>query len=353
MESNRHDRDRLDAPAAARIAVDGAGGDRGPSAVLDALELLDEPTEIRLVVAGEQVAAARQRRFPASVAIVEAGSVVPMDADPVDAAADRSTTLYRACSLVGTEAEAVVTSGNTGAAVLAATMAMGRVRGVAHPALAVTINQPDGGRTLLLDAGATTTCPPAWLCQFGHLGRTYASALLERDDITVALLSNGHEDGKGDKVRNEAHERLADVNGYIGRIEGHDLLKTDVDVIVTDGFTGNVALKTFEGTTEVVARLVIAEACRLTGTDLVAPLVGHVEDHLWGDSAGVILGLRGLCLITHGAAVPADIARSIQQAARLLRGGWPTRLNELADGMRTAEAAQASMVDLSETGAEM
>ena len=143
----------------------------------------------------------------------------------------------------------MVGAGNTGATMAAALLRMGRIRGVHRPAIAVPMPVPGSDRCeLLLDAGATVDPEPEWLVQWARLGREYAAVRLGIDEPTIALLSNGEEPGKGDDAAQAAPVALlADVKGFVGNVEGRDLMRGAADVIVTDGFTGNVALKTLEG----------------------------------------------------------------------------------------------------------
>src|SRR3954451_12344188 len=145
-------------------------------------------------------------------------------------------------------AHALVGAGNTGATMAAALLGMGRVRGVHRPAIAVPLPVFGSERAqLLVDGGATVDPQPIWLVEWAELARAFARVRLGVDEPTVALLSNGEEAGKGDELRKRASALFADVKGFVGNVEGRDLMARSADVIVTDGFTGNVALKTLEG----------------------------------------------------------------------------------------------------------
>ena len=145
------------------------------------------------------------------------------------------------------KADAMVSAGNTGAAMAAALLRMGRIKGVARPAIAVPIPVPGRAPQILVDGGATVDCTAEWLRQFAVMGREYARIHLGIDEPRIGLLSNGEEAGKGDDLRKAVYPMLASMPGFIGNVEGRDFMHDTVDVIVTDGFTGNVALKTVEG----------------------------------------------------------------------------------------------------------
>ena len=218
----------------------------------------------------------------------------------------------------------MVSAGNTGAAMAAALLRLGRLPGVARPAIAVPIPVPGAQHPqLLVDAGATVDCRPEWLLQFALLGAEYARVRFGIDEPRVGLLSNGEEPGKGDTLRKEAGVLLTDVKGFRGNVEGRDLAHDAVDVVVTDGFTGNVALKTLEGALRMFATLVFdvldstpeaKEASRV-----VLPLLLDAASDLDPDATGgaMLLGVRGVCVISHG----SSSARAIVNAIRVARDG--------------------------------
>jgi len=189
------------------------------------------------------------RALPAAVEFLHAGEVVAMDDDPAKSVRrKKDSSLVRCAEAVRDgRADAMVSAGNTGATMAAALLRMGRIRGIARPAIAAPIPVPGAHPQILVDGGSVVDCTPEWLVQFARMGREYARARLGVDAPTVGLLSNGEEASKGDDLRKRAHALLADVPGFVGNVEGRDFMHPGVDVIVTDGFTGNVALKTMEG----------------------------------------------------------------------------------------------------------
>jgi glycerol-3-phosphate acyltransferase PlsX len=230
----------------------------------------------------------------------------------------------------------MVGAGNTGATMAAALLRMGRIPGVQRPAIAVPVPVPGSERTsILLDAGATVDPEPEWLAQWARLGREYAKVRLGIDEPTVALLSNGEEAGKGDELRKRAFTLLSELKGFTGNVEGRDLLRAPADVIVTDGFTGNIALKTAEGSLLGIAGLVfsvidepewasVADALKLRLLTAAAPLM---PDNTGG---AVLLGVKGICVISHGSSSAGAIVNAIRVAHDAVVAGVVPRLTAAA-----------------------
>ncbi len=182
------------------------------------------------------------------VEVVPASEVVGMNDPPAAVRTRKDSSIVVSAELVRDgKADAMTSAGNTGAAMAAALLRMGRIKGAARPAIAVPIPVPGRAPQILVDGGATVDCTAEWLRQFAVMGREYARIHLGIDEPRVGLLSNGEEPGKGDDLRKAVYPMLASMPGFIGNVEGRDFMHDTVDVIVTDGFTGNVALKTVEG----------------------------------------------------------------------------------------------------------
>ena len=281
---------------------------------------------------------------PDGVELEVAEEWIGNDAEPV--AAVRSTpeaSVVRAAAAVADgKASAVVSAGSTGATMTAALFALKRVKGVHRPALAAQVPLPGaGGTTLFLDVGANTEVRPQHLIQFAYLGSAFSEAALGVERPRVALLSVGEEQKKGRPDVVQAHDALAasDSIHFIGNVEGRDLLTGEADVIVTDGFTGNVALKTLEGTARAVAGAV-RDAARsgplsAAGGLLLRPALGGMRRDMDPNSVGgaVLLGLRGVAVVAHGSSSAEGIANAVRLADRAVR----ERATE-----RTAEALAAS-----------
>jgi phosphate acyltransferase len=335
------------------VALDGFGAEQGFEALAEGARLA-AADGIRLRVFGP----------PAELGLagVDGIEVVPTaewisnEEEPVAAArAKKEASVVRAAREVAEgRAEAMVSHGSTGATMAAATFGLRRLQGVQRPALAVQLPVP-GKPVLFLDVGANVEVRAQHLVQFAFLGAAFSEAVLGVERPRVGLLSVGEEAGKGREEVVAAHALLADAEGieFAGNIEGRDLSAAAVDVAVTDGFTGNVALKLMEGTARTVAAAV-AEAARSNplsalGGLLMRPALGALRRELRPDSTGgaILLGLRGVAVVGHGSAGAEGIANAVRLAARcveteavgrtaaLLREGAATRgalAGEQADG---------------------
>ena len=263
------------------------------------------------------------------------------EAEPV--AAVRSTpeaSVVRAAAAVAEgRCSSLVSAGSTGATMTAALFALKRAQGVHRPALAVQIPVPatDGPPLVFLDCGANTDVRPQHLIQFAFLGSAFSAAVLGADSPRVALLSVGEEQKKGRPDVVEAHEALTDAEGirFIGNVEGRDLLSGEADVIVTDGFTGNVTLKTLEGTARAVADAVRAAArsgpLAAAGGLLLRPALGGLRQTMDPNEVGgaILLGLRGVAVVAHGSSTPDGIANAVRLAHRAVSERAVERTDEL------------------------
>jgi phosphate acyltransferase len=300
-----------------RIAVDALGGDRGPEEVVaGALDALSDTVQPVLVgPAGLDTQ---------GLELIEAPDVIAMDEKPTEAVrAKPQSSLVVACRAVRDDrAQAVVSAGNTGAMLAACLLEIRRLPGVRRPAIAVTIPSREGV-SVLLDSGANADARPEDLLQFAHMGAVFAEEILEVRNPEIRLLSIGEEAEKGNQLTLEAHDLLAasDLN-FGGNTEGRDLLRGGADVVVTDGFTGNVALKLLEGT---IRNLLDAFREEITATTrgklgglLIRPAARRLRDRLDPDTYGgaYLLGLRGLAVIAHGNSSRRAIANAIRLAAR-------------------------------------
>jgi glycerol-3-phosphate acyltransferase PlsX len=231
---------------------------------------------------------------------------------------------------------AMVSAGNTGAAMASAVLRMGRLKGVARPAIATPIPNLVSQPTVLLDAGANTECNPAMLVQFAQMGAVYSSARYGVEDPSVALLSIGEESSKGSPLVKEAHGALLAAPGlrFVGNVEGRDLLRGAADVVVTDGFTGNVTLKTLEGAVkffmeEVLGTISTDDATKRAG-DVLLPYLAPLAETFDPDNVGgaMLLGVDGVCVISHGSSSARAIVSAVRVAHDLATGGLVARLTQ-------------------------
>jgi len=265
--------------------------------------------------------------------IIEASQVIGMRDEPgVSVRRMKDSSLVRAAEAVRSgRASAMVSAGNTGATMASALLRMGRIKGISRPAIATPIPVPGAASTTLLDSGANSECRPEWLVEFARMGAVYARDRFAIARPRIGLLSIGEEAGKGSPFVKECFEVLSDPAWaaacdaeWIGNVEGRDVMTDDVDVVVTDGFTGNVTLKTLEGAmTALMARLLVAidsdETSRAAGKAM-APALDQMVSELHPDSVGgaLLLGVRGVCVISHGSSSSAAIANAIGVAAEMV-----------------------------------
>jgi glycerol-3-phosphate acyltransferase PlsX len=272
--------------------------------------------------------------------VIEASEVIAMDAEPgASVRRMKDSSLVRAAEAVRDgRASAMVSAGNTGATMASALLRMGRISGVARPAIATLIPTPGSTPTVLLDSGANAECSPEWLVQFGQMGAVFARDRLGIERPRVALLSIGEEPGKGSPLVKEAYAALsgAELVGaeFIGNVEGRDLLTDAVDVIVTDGFTGNVALKTAEGALKaLMTALLTAMAGRpeaLAAAEVLTPELDDVYREFHPDTYGgaMLLGVRGVCIISHGSTGATAMSNAIVTGAEMVQADIVGHLTE-------------------------
>jgi phosphate acyltransferase len=300
-----------------RVAVDAMGGDRGPEEIvagaLDAAS--DAVTPLLVGPSGLDTH---------GLELIEAPDVIAMDEKPTEAVrAKPDSSLVAASRAVGEgKAEAVVSAGNTGAMLAACLLELRRIPGVRRPAIAVTI-PARRGPSVLLDSGANADARPEDLVQFAHMGVVFAQEILGVRNPEVRLLSIGEEPEKGNQLTLEAHELLAASDlSFAGNTEGRDLLVRAAQVVVTDGFTGNITLKLLEGTItsllDAFREEITATARGKLGGLLIRPSARRLRRRLDPDTYGgaYLLGLRGLAVIAHGNSSRRAIANAIRLAAR-------------------------------------
>jgi phosphate acyltransferase len=298
------------------VAIDAVGGDKAPGEIVaGARQALDDlGVPVLLVGPPDRIG------DPMGLEVLACTEVIEMHDDPgASVRRKKDSSLVRAAEAVRDgKASAMVSAGNTGATMASALLRMGRIKGVHRPAIATPIPVPGSTPTILLDAGANAEVQPDWLVQFAQMGATFFTARYGGAEPRVGLLSIGEEDTKGRAQEKEANALLRatpNVN-FIGNVEGRDLITTEVDVVVTDGFTGNVALKTLEGGMRYIQGELLS---RLTATPelealfakiwpVLEPLVIELDPETYGGA--MLLGVDGVCIISHG----SSSARAIKNA---------------------------------------
>ena len=307
----------------ARIALDAMGGDFAPQqTVLGAIDAAQAGIDV-VLVGDEGALKPLLESAGESLPVVHASETIGMHEDPAAALREKKDSSIRvAASLVADgEAQGMVSAGSTGAAMAAAAIVIGRIKGVSRPAIATIF--PLGTPTVVLDAGANVDVKAEHLVQFAVMGSVVARVYLKVDHPRVGLLNIGEEEGKGRDLEREAHALLSERPWFIGNVEGRDVGRDKADVFVTDGFTGNVLLKTAEGTARAVGRLMIEalaedgdeETQKATGVIMpkVMALRQKVDPEAYGGAH--LVGAKGTVVIAHGSSSRVAVANAIALAA--------------------------------------
>jgi phosphate acyltransferase len=322
------------------VALDGRGAERGPEAIVAGARAA-AADGIRLRVFGDPAALTAVEEIEGAELVPAAAEISNAD-EPVATVRSRpqASVVLAAKDVAEGRSQAMASAGSTGATMTAALFALRRLHGVRRPALAVQL--PASGRppTLLLDVGANSDARANDLVQFAYLGAAFSEAVLGVAQPRVTLLSVGEEANKGSAEVVDAHARLAEAEGldFRGNLEGGALFAEVADVIVTDGFTGNVVLKTIEGTARTVAEGVRAAARSgargAAGGLLLRPSLGALRRQLDPDTTGgaILLGLRGVAVVGHGSSGAEGIANAVRLAARTVQERAVERTSKLLEG---------------------
>jgi glycerol-3-phosphate acyltransferase PlsX len=321
------------------IAVDLMGGDHAPAAIAEGLERVSKESHIPILAVGTSEAVSMVDGLD-NVTVLEAAEVVEMDEDAAYAVRRKKDSSIVRCAEAVRDgrASALFSAGNTGAAMASSLFKMGRISKVSRPAIATTIPRPGHfAPTILLDSGANADCTPEWLVQFAVMGSIYSGLRFQIENPRVAVLSIGEEAGKGNALVKETYELLSKEGriNFIGNCEGRDIMAGDVDVVVTDGFTGNVVLKTLEGGMRAFAKAALGALSPTDDADdlltkampRLTPLITELSADTYGGAA--LLGVDGLCLIGHGSSGAEAIYNAIVEADKIAQLG-------LIEAIRTA-----------------
>ncbi len=322
---------------AVTLAVDAVGGDDSPATVLEGVTaaLAADPSLRVLLVGPDDIVtpyAATQDRVEAIVA----SEIIGMDEHATAAVrAKKDSSIVVGARLVREgRAQGFFSAGNTGAMMAACTLVMGRIEGVSRPAIA-TVLPTAGSPVVLLDAGANADCKPEHLVQFAHMGAAYARTVLGVQIPRVGLLNIGEEPTKGSMLAQEAHALMLEgVPGFVGNVEGRDIPAGVVDVVVTDGFTGNVALKLMEGMSHVLLsqfkEALLSSPVNKMAAAVLKPALAKLRDRLDPESHGAapLLGVDGLALIGHGTSGSRAVASALRVGATAVRGELVSRIAE-------------------------
>jgi len=309
-----------------RIAIDAMGGDFGPEPIIEGVvDALKKKKFLPILVGDKtEILSFLPKFYHNKVEIVEASDVIEMSDSATDAHKRKDSSIYVAAELVrDKKADALVSAGHSGATMAVSLLRIGRIKGIARPALATLMPSTTNSKTLVLDVGAVTDCKPQNLFEFGILGEVYAKHVLGIEQPRVGLLSNGSEENKGNELTKATFPLLKALDGFIGNIEGKDIFNGRVDVVVCDGYTGNILLKTSEGVVSAVFDLMKQHIRKSLPAKIGALMMRkkvfkkmkkQVDKDEYGGAP--LLGINGCSIISHGASNAKAIKNAIFQAIR-------------------------------------
>ncbi|MBZ7927867.1 phosphate acyltransferase PlsX [Campylobacter sp. LH-2024] len=320
------------------IAVDAMGGDFGEKPIIEGVieALKEKPFNAILVGNPKILKPLIPKDFEQYIQYEEACEVFSMEENATDALKRKDTTIYKAIELVKDgKAKAIVSAGHSGASMSLATLRLGRLKGVLRPAIA-TLMPNVVNKTLFLDVGANTDCKAEHLFQFAIMGDIYARELMKISKPRLALLSNGEEECKGNELTKEAHQMMKQIPNFIGNAEGRDIFNGEIDILICDGFSGNVILKACEGVATAIFQILKKEVRQSIfaklGALMMKPCFKKLKKHMdWQEYGGApLLGVNGCVIISHGKSDARAIKNAIFQAINFGKSNINTLIeNEL------------------------
>ncbi len=313
-----------------KIAIDAMGGDFGPEPIVKGtIEALKEKKfEAILVGNKDEILSLLPKGYKDKISIVESSDVIDMSDAATDALKRKESSIFKAVDLVKSkEADGVVSAGHSGATMTLATLRLGRLKGVSRPALVTLMPAQSDKRTVLLDVGANVDCKAEHLKEFAVMGHYYAQDMLGIKEPSIGLLANGEEKSKGNEVTKEAFKLLQDYEGFKGNVEGGDIFNGSTNVIVCDGFIGNLVLKTSEGVASTIS-FFIKDYIRkspiaITGALLMKRVFKLLKKEIdYAEIGGApLIGIKGCAIVSHGKSNPKAIKNAIFQAIRYVDTG--------------------------------
>lgn len=309
-----------------KIAIDAMGGDLGAAPIIEGTINALEEYDFHAMLVGKTdiIKPLIPERLQSKVTYVEAADVFDMHESATDVLKRKDSTIYKAVDLVREgAADAVVSAGHSGATMSLATLRIGRIKGVARPAIATLMPTTHTGvYSLVLDVGANVDCKPENLFQFAVMGEAYAKNVMGVKKPKIGLLSNGEESGKGNEVTKEAYSMMAKMGSFIGNVEGNNIFDASVNVIVCDGFVGNILLKTSEGVAESITHIIKINIKRspvaIAGAALMRKVFKILKQQVdYAEYGGApLLGVKGCTIISHGKSNAKAIKNAIAQALK-------------------------------------
>ncbi|QCD44250.1 phosphate acyltransferase PlsX [Campylobacter mucosalis] len=306
-----------------RVAIDAMGGDFGPEPLVAGIVAALESKKFSALLVGNSkiIKPLIPTNLLKYIEFIEASEAISMEDGATEALKRKESTIFKAVDLVKNGlADAVVSAGHSGATMSLATLRLGRLKGVSRPAIATLMPNSKSSSTLVLDVGANVDCKSEHLFQFAVMGEAYAKEILKRNTPKIGLLSNGEEKSKGNEVSKEAYELISKLDNFTGNAEGGQVFDGSVDVVVCDGFIGNILLKTSEGVAEAITKIIKQEVKRspmaIAGSVLMKKVFSRLKKQISYDEYGgaPLLGVNGCVIISHGKSNAKAMKNAIFQA---------------------------------------
>ncbi len=332
-----------------KIVLDGQGGDYPEQAVLGAIQAVEKHKDLEIVICGKEseITQVLANNYKGNkITICDCSEVITNDDVPTIAVREKKdSSMVKALRMAKEDSsiDGVVSSGNTGALLTASLFIAKRIKGISRPCLAPSLpTAVDGKCFVLVDCGANADCKPINLQHFAIMGSCYVESLFGVQNPTVAILSNGQEKGKGNELVKETYPILEGTKSinFVGNVEARDILSGDYDVVVCDGFSGNVALKTIEGTALCVMKMIKdsiknGSLLQKIGGLLIKPAVRKLKSTMDVNeqAGGTVLGVDGIIVKAHGSSKQASICRCIEQAMLLINNNIVQKIKENLSGL--------------------
>ncbi len=330
-----------------KIAIDAMGGDFGPEPIVKGCIIALKRKLFKPILVGKksEILPLLPKRYRDKISIVESSDVISMSDAATDAVKRKESSIYMAMELVRNgEADGVVSAGHSGATMTLATLRLGRLKGVARPALVTLMPTKTSRRSILLDVGANVDSKPEHLAQFAVMGGCYAEDLLKIKNPSIGILANGEEDSKGSEVTKATFKLLQGYKGFKGNVEGSDIFNGTCDVITCDGFVGNLVLKSAEGVASTISQLIKdyirKSPVAITGALLMRKVFKLLKKEIdYAEVGGApLIGIKGCAIVSHGKSNARAIENAIYQAIAYVDTGVNEHIVSRLDTLKQKES---------------